>query len=173
MYIIFLTLLLSLTSSVEASSKFNRSALIMLFDQSKDNFKIKGCNKFSLQPTDLFQILKYRTTFNKNCDLEGEVNLRLLTPFPVNMKVKNLDSYKNLEATAKISLGLEQPPRILGELSRAQLNGKDTIYFNAFYSGEVIPGKKIEVKPGSEVIKIVVYDKNFSKKIDEFTVKMK
>ncbi len=172
MYILLLVLSLFL-SSANATTQSNRSALIRLFDQSKDNFKIKGCNKFNLRPTDIFEILKYKTKFNKTCDLEGEVNIKLLVPFPVNLQVKNLDSYKNLLATAKISLGLEQPPRILGELTKAQLKGKDTIYFNAYYSGEVIPGKTIEVKPGSETIKIVIFDKNHSKKLDEFSFKVK
>jgi len=171
--ILLLTLVFSTGMRLHAKESSQRTTLAKLFGQSKDKFKIDTCQKFHLNPTEIFNTIKYKTNFNKNCDLQGEVGIKLLVPFPIKMEVKNLSHYKKLLGTGKINLGLENPPKILAEITKGELKGKDTIYFNAYYSGEVLPAKTLKVKPGTESVRVEIYDKAFSKIKETFHLKIK
>lgn len=164
--------LMGLPVTLMAKESPQRTALNKLLGQSKDKFKVAGCEKFQLNPAELFKAVVYKTGFNKNCDIQGEVALKLFLPFPLDFQVKNLFDYKRLKGTAKLNLGMENPPKILGELTNAQLQGKDTIYFNAYYSGEVMPATTLKVKPGTESVRVQIMNKTFDKKLEEFTVKV-
>lgn len=168
-------LALNFSTGIELHAKENnhQTTLAKLFGQSKDKIKISACQKFNLNPAEIFNTIKYKTSFNKNCDLQGEVGVKLLVPFPIKIETKNLSHYKELLGTGKINLGLENPPKILAEITKGELQGKDTIYFNAYYSGEVLPAKTLKVKPGTESVRVEIYDKAFSKIKETFNLKIK
>jgi len=170
--VLFTSILLS-SFLLNAKNDSYRSTLTNLFDQSKGKFKIQDCDDFNIVPAEIFNSIKYSTKFNKKCDIEGEVSLKLFMPFPVNMQIRNLDSYKTVLGTAKLNLGMNNPPTILAELTKAELRGKDSIFFNAYYSGEVMPASTLKVKPGTEVVRVEIFDKSFKKKLEEFSIKLK
>lgn len=166
-----LCVLCSLTALAQDPSY--RTTLNKLLGQTKEKLNIEACQKFNLNPAEIFNTIKYRTTFSEKCDLQGEVGIKLLAPFPIKMEVRNLSHYKLIQGTGKINLGMENPPKILAEIIQGQLKGKDTIYFNAYYSGELLPASTLRVKPGTESIKVEVYEKGFSKIKDTFNIKVK
>ena len=150
-----------------------RSILMSLLGQTKGNFKIDGCEKTAINPTEIFKAIKYKTSFSEKCDIQGEVAIKIFQSFPIELQLKDLASYKKLTATAKLLIGMENPPTVLAELTQAKLHGKETIYFNAYYSGELQPATTLKVKPGTENIKIQIVDKYFKKKKEEFSIKIK
>lgn len=170
--ILTLTLLFS-SPCLLAKSESQRAVLARLFGQSKDKIKVAGCQKFQLNPREIFKAITYKTVFNSKCDFQGEVAIRLLSPFPLKMNIKNLKQFKAIEGTAQLNLGMDNPPKLLGELSKAKLVGGEPLYFNAFYSGEILPATTLKIKPGTEKIRIEIYDDKFSKKVEEFTLDLK
>lgn len=165
--------LLLLSPPMLAKVEAPRSILTRLLGQTKGNFKISGCEKMQLNPADIFNSIKYKTSFSEKCDLQGEFAVKVFTPFPIAMKIKNLGDYKKIQGTGKILFGMDNPPKILAELTKAQLEGKQSIYFNAYYSGVIEPATTLKVKHGTENIKVEIYDKNFTKKKEEFTINLK
>lgn len=150
-----------------------QSILTRLLGQTKGNFKISGCEKLSINPAEIFSSIKYKTSFSEKCDIQGEFAVKVFTPFPVAMNLKNLGDFKKIQGTAKLLFGMDNPPKVLAELTKANLQGKESIYFNAYYSGVVEPATTLKVKKGTESIRVEIFEKGFTKKKEEFTIKIK
>jgi hypothetical protein len=94
-------------------------------------------------------------TFKDGCDIEGVVRPRVLAPFPINLKLKNLQDFHSLKSENKITSTLEEKPILNLEIRSAILSSsKGSILFEADYSVRINPLKKkdmIEENIGGEI----------------------
>lgn len=104
------------------------------------NTKIKthGCS-FQKEKWTLMLISKepFKETiqFNKNCDLQGSFTAKMSEFFAVKLQIKNIESYKQINAKMKIDLVFDQTGTVLkAQLQDALAHGKKPVHFNADYS---------------------------------------
>lgn len=82
-------------------------------------------------------------TFKEGCDIEGTITPAVFTPFPIELKLKNLDEFNQLVTTSKITSSIESKPVLLLELTEGQLKGaKGVVKFQANYQVRVNPIEK-------------------------------
>jgi hypothetical protein len=110
---------------------------------SAGKFRIDQCEKHKVNWTDVLLMrqtvtLSYR--MKAGCDLEGDITPRVLQPFPVKLKLRNLESYENAETQAKINASFESKPIMMLELREGTLTGgKGMVRFEADYQVRINP----------------------------------
>lgn len=132
--------------------------LFAIFDpikkgNSKQVFTVESCKipqKTLLELALLRKPVKASFKFMKGCDVEGEVELHVAKPFPVSLKVRNLDIYTTVKFNATLSVGgVDQGVGYKIELNEGNLVGpKSNVLFTGVYNYIVSIGETN--KPGTD-----------------------
>jgi hypothetical protein len=113
--------------------------------QAKTTFSVEKCEKHKINWMDAIlmkdtKVLNY--SFRPGCDIEGGVTPKILLPFPVDLKLRNLEDYTRLETVNKINASLESKPLMKLEIRSGTLTGsKGKILFEADYNVRIEPMK--------------------------------
>lgn len=125
---------------------------------STTTFTVKKCDKQKINWMDVILMRASRTLtyrFRPGCDIEGTITPAVFKPFPVDLKLKNLQNYHRLEAQNRITASLESKPVMQLNLTEGVLTGaKGTVKFEADYQVVMNPLKKenpIEKNLGGEI----------------------
>lgn len=179
---LLLLIILTLTSSVFAASeseeaKKSLKALIepILQKPFKDgnavleDFSVEKCEKYKIDWMSVILMRKEAAmsyTFKPGCDIEGTVNPRVLTPFPVDLKLKNLHHFNRIQSENKITATLESEPIMNLAVRSARLTGaKGVVKFEADYKVRIDPTQKknmVKENLGGEIRITEIYGKAVS-----------
>lgn len=134
-------------------------------------FSVENCEKYKINWMDVIlmkdsAVLSY--TFKPGCDVEGTIRPAVLKPFPVDLKLKNLQSFTRLESENRITSSIESMPVMNLEIRSASLGGKrGKILFEADYAVRLNPLKKenpVEENMGGQIRITEIYGKKVSLK---------
>ncbi len=125
--------------------------LFAIFDpvkkaNAKQVFTVDSCKipqKQLMELALLRQPVKANFKFSKGCDVEGSVELHVAKPFPVSLKVRNLDKYTLVNFNSTLSVGsVEQGIGYKIELNDGNLSGqKSSVLFSGVYNYIVTLGE--------------------------------
>lgn len=110
------------------------------------NFSVKKCPKHKVDWTSVIlkrqkQNLEYK--FAVGCDIEGTIAPQVLSNFPVNFKIRNLDTFQTIKGEAKLAPTLATKPLLRLDLSSTTISSPtDKIVFSAYYETEIDPFSK-------------------------------
>lgn len=141
---IFLNLCLIACSACFAKPEDSVEKLFSIFDpvkkkNQKQVFSVDACKipqKKLMELAFLRQPIKASFKFMKDCDVEGEVELHVSKPFPVLLKVRNLDKYTSVRFNSTLSVGsVDEGIGYKVELSDGNLSSsKSNVQFKGFYN---------------------------------------
>jgi hypothetical protein len=109
------------------------------------NFRVDGCPKQKINWMDVLMMkskvtLEYK--FQEGCDIEGSVTPKVFADFPVNLKLRNLESYHQIEAQNKVTGSFESKPVLRLDMTEGVLTGKKgTVKFTSQYEVQIDPSK--------------------------------
>lgn len=181
----FFTLILLVSIAQSATSREVREARISIMalitplipgavhkTSPAGNFRIDKCEKFKINWVEVLLMQKdavLNYSFKEGCDIEGTIKAKVLKEFPVHLKLRNLKQYTSIESSNKITVGLEQLPLLMLNMSEGKLTGKEGIVkFEADYQVQINPlNGKVEKNRGGEIRISEIYDKkvNIKEKI--------
>ena len=109
-------------------------------------FSIKNCEKYkiNIQET-LFmrQSVNFVYQFKAGCDIEGVVTPKILAPFAIDLKLRNLSSFDRLKSENRITAELNDKPILNLSIRSGELIGpKGKLAFEADYAVQIDPMKK-------------------------------
>ncbi len=137
--------------------------LFSIFDPVKKGnvksvFTVDACKipqKKLMELALLRQPVKTSFKFMKGCDVEGEVELHVSKPFPVTLKVRNLDKYTQVKFNSTLSVGsVDQGVGYKVELNDGNLVGsKSSVLFKGVYNYIISLGEtnKSDTQDGGEL----------------------
>lgn len=142
--------LASNSQDISYAKKTITGLISSLLVQNKQNeskktisFRVDQCEKYKIDWTKMIlaqEKVEFKYTFNEGCDLEGSFTPKFVTPFPINLMLKNLGPYKKVNSLAKIYANLETHPIINLEISEGILSGDDkNVSFDAKYKLRLNP----------------------------------
>jgi hypothetical protein len=108
-------------------------------------FQLDACEKHKINwPSVILQretpTLTY--TFREGCDVQGTINPRPFQPFPIDLKLKNLERFDRIQATSTVTAELEANPILRLQLREGAISGKSSrALFEADYGVRVSPGE--------------------------------
>ena len=175
---IFILSLFFVSQRVFASNEINPpkeavSVLIQMLLHNTQNKNLSGhqfttskCEKYQINWMEVL-LMKEKSaisfTFKDGCDIEGVIRPRVMVPFAINLKLKNLQDFDSLKSENKITSTLEEKPVLNLEVRSAILSSsKGTILFEADYRVRIDPLKKkdmIEENIGGEIRLLQIYGK--------------
>jgi hypothetical protein len=158
MIFIFIFSLLVPSSFAQDKQMAAIEKLFAIFDPikkgtSKQVFTVESCKipqKTLLELALLRKPVKASFKFMKGCDVEGEVELHVAKPFPVSLKVRNLDKYSHVKFNSTLNVGnVNQGVGYKIELTEGNLSEpKSSVLFTGVYNYIVAIGETN--KPGTE-----------------------
>lgn len=117
--------------------------LFSIFDpvktkKGKQVFTVDACKipqKKLMELTLLRKPVKASFKFMKGCDVQGEVELQVTKPFPVHLKVRNLEKYTNVTFNSTLSVGtVDEGIGYKVELNDGNLSSSaSSVLFRGFY----------------------------------------
>lgn len=117
-----------------------------------EKFRVDGCDKHKINWSEVLMLRRPVTLdykFKKDCDIQGSVSPKAFLPFPIELQIRNIDSYKNIKSENKITSSFESRPVMILEMREGILTGrKGNIKFEADYQVQIDP-----LKPNSPVHK--------------------
>jgi hypothetical protein len=112
----------------------------------ENQFSIKNCEKYkiNIQETLLLgQSVNFVYKFKPGCDIEGVVTPKILAPFAIDLKLRNLPSFERLKSENRITAELEEKPILNLSIRSGELTGpKGKLAFEADYAVRIDPMKK-------------------------------
>jgi hypothetical protein len=134
------------------------------------DFSVEKCEKYKINWMNVILMRKEAAltyTFKPGCDIEGSINPTVLKPFPVDLKLKNLDHFNRLQSENKITGSLEAEPLLNMAIRSATLTGaKGVVKFEADYGVRINPLKQkremISENLGGEIRISEIYGKKVS-----------
>lgn len=134
------------------------------------DFSVEKCEKYKINWMNIILMRKEAAliyTFKPGCDIEGSINPTVLKPFPVDLKLKNLDHFNRLRSENKITASLEAEPILNMAVRSATLTGaKGVVKFEADYAVKINPLKQnremISENIGGEIRISEIYGKKAS-----------
>lgn len=110
------------------------------------DFSVAKCEKYKINWMNVILMRNEATmkyTFKPGCDIEGEINPTVIKPFPVDLKLKNLDHFNRLKSENKITASLEAKPVLNLAVRSATLTGaRGIVKFEADYDVRIDPLKE-------------------------------
>ena len=110
------------------------------------NFSVKNCPKHKIDwPGIILRQQKQSLTYKfvKGCDIDGTISPQVLTNFPIEFKIRNLDTFHTIKGEAKLGPTLSMKPLLRLDLNQTEIRSiKDKIIFDAFYEAEIDPFSK-------------------------------
>lgn len=134
------------------------------------DFSVEKCEKYKINWMNVILMRKEAAltyTFKPGCDIEGSINPMVIKPFPVDLKLKNLDHFNRLQSENKITATLEAEPILNLAVRSATLTGaKGIVKFEADYAVQINPLKEkkeiISKNIGGEIRITEIYGKKVS-----------
>lgn len=149
-FILSSSLMASTSSEVELAKKTIIGIIspFLVRDTNKSTkkalaFRVDECEKYKIDwGKMLFSQEKVTLTyhFKTGCDIDGEITPKIITPFPVSLKLQHLGPYTLVESTGEINANLQVQPIINLEMKKGLITGsKGTIHFVADYHLQLNP----------------------------------
>jgi hypothetical protein len=113
-----------------------------------EKFRVDGCEKKKINWMDVMlgkDSANMEFLFQEGCDIEGKVKLRVLQDFPLDLRLRNLQSYNHVKTNNKITADLDRKPILNLQMREGILTGKDTVKFEADYKVRIDPTKKKKI----------------------------
>lgn len=111
-----------------------------------NKFSIVNCEKYKINIQDTLlmrQSVNFVYKFKPGCDIEGVITPKILIPFPIDLKLRNLPSFERLKSENRITADLEEKPILNLAIRSGELIGqKGTLLFEADYAVKIDPMKK-------------------------------
>lgn len=133
------------------------------------SFTVAGCEKHKI---DWMEVLMMRTkvsisySFKPQCDIQGTIHPAVLSPFPADLKLRNLEEFTQLKTQNKVSSTIESKPVLHLDVTSGELFGpKGVVRFIANYSVRINPmsdSKKLEENLGGELMISEIYGQKVS-----------
>jgi hypothetical protein len=121
-----------------------------------EKFSVEGCDKKKINWMNVLLMRETATLdfkFKKNCDIQGSITPRVIKPFPVNLDLRDLQSYSRVESTNTITADFQNKPILNLEMREGTLSGKHKVIFEADYKVQINPIAKnpVEKNLGGEL----------------------
>ncbi len=155
------TLLAASKKDIEEAKKTIQSVigplLVRTPKEKTSGFRVDKCEKHRINLEDLLLIQKSVTMtykFREGCDVEGTVNPKILTPFPLKMALKNAGNFQEIISHNKITANLELRPILQLNTTAGELKGKKgVVNFEVDYQVRLNPleGKEGQKNLGGEL----------------------
>lgn len=133
------------------------------------DFRVDKCQTEKINWTDVLMMRKAVTLnfkFKEGCDVEGAVQPKIFTPFPADLKLRNLKLYDRLQTMSTVSSTIESKPLMTIEMREGVLHGKPgKVKFEADYQVILNPvnrEKPVEKNLGGEIRIMEIYGKKVS-----------
>ena len=134
------------------------------------DFSVEKCEKYKINWMNVILMRKEAAltyTFKPGCDIEGTINPTVIKPFPVDLKLKNLDEFNRLQSENKITATLEAEPVLNMAVRSASITStKGLVKFEADYAVKINPLKQgkgmISENLGGEIRISEIYGKKVS-----------
>lgn len=111
-----------------------------------EKFRVDQCEKFKINWMNVIMMKEKATLdykFKEGCDIQGVVEPKILSPFPANLDLRNIESYSRIETVNKITANLETRPILNLEMREGILTGKvNKVKFEADYQVRINPMNK-------------------------------
>ncbi|HXH30110.1 MAG TPA: hypothetical protein VNJ01_04805 [Bacteriovoracaceae bacterium] len=122
-----------------------------------EKFRVDKCEKEKINWGDVLLMksdasLNYK--FKEGCDIEGSIQPKIFSEFPANLNLRNLNSYKKIQSSNKITATLESKPILNLAMREGVLSGKDRMKFEVDYQVQINPtstSKPVEKNLGGEL----------------------
>jgi hypothetical protein len=102
-----------------------------------ESFSVEGCEKHKINWMKVLLQQEEATlnfAFKEDCDIEGTIRPKVLTPFPAELALRNIENYKTIKAINKITPTLDIKPILSLDMSEGILTGaKGVVKFDATY----------------------------------------
>jgi hypothetical protein len=135
------------------------------------DFRVDKCQTEKINWSDVLLMRKAVTLnfkFKDGCDLEGAVRPKIFSPFPADLKLRNLKLYDRLQTMNTVSSTIESRPLMKIEMRDGVLHGKSgTVKFEADYQVILNPADRnrpIDKNLGGEIRITEIYGKQVSLK---------
>lgn len=122
-----------------------------------EKFRVDGCDKVKINWKNVL-LMKDKATisykFKEGCDIQGDIEPKVLSPFEANLDLRNIESYSRIETKNKITADLQTKPILNLEMRDGFLSGKaHKVKFEVDYGVQLNPMKKkaIEKNLGGEL----------------------
>lgn len=122
------------------------------------DFRVDQCQTEKINWTDVLLMRKSVTLvfkFKEGCDVEGAVTPKVFSPFPMDLKLRNLKVYDRVETQNTVNSTIESKPIMTVEMRDGILYGKPgKLKFEADYKVQLDPlnrEKPIEKNFGGEI----------------------
>ena len=162
---LLLALLLSFTvaanQEIEDVKTSIKSLIAPLVSNSKPEstkgFRIDQCKKKKINWLNVITMKEQVTMdfkFAPGCDIEGSVNPKIFSPFPAELKLRNIKSFNKVLSENRITAGFVNPPVLNLDITKGELTGpKSKVKFEADYKLEINPldPTKIQKNLGGEL----------------------
>jgi hypothetical protein len=169
MFMKFLLILLlpSLTlaqSEIEDAKRSVRSLIQPLMagasksqPKGTEKFRVDGCDK---KKVDWMGIILMRSSatldykFKDGCDIQGTITPKIFQTFPASLKLRNIQSYSQIDSQNKVTANLESKPIMNLEMREGVLSGKKSLVkFEADYKVQMNPTAEnpVEKNLGGEI----------------------
>lgn len=133
------------------------------------DFRVDKCQTEKINWTDVLMMQKAVTLnfkFQEGCDVEGSVQPKIFSPFPADLKLRNLKIYDRIQTLNTVSSTIESKPLMTIEMREGILYGKaGKVKFEADYQVILNPvnrQKPIEKNLGGEIRISEIYGKKVS-----------
>jgi hypothetical protein len=142
--------------------------------EAAEKFRVDACKEHKINWTEVLLMQKSVAldySFGPGCDIQGQIQPKLLKDFPAKLDLRNLDHYNKIESQNKISTGIEAKPILSLEMRSGILSGKKgMVKFEADYQVRVDPfssKKPVHENLGGEIRINEIYGKktNIKEKI--------
>lgn len=125
-------------------------SLLPFHKKQQGQFKIDQC-KTDKSKWMLLLISKQPFTekvkFQRGCDIQGQYTTKMGIPFPVKLKLRHLENFKQVQFNFLIRLSYDPVPMIKVDMQNGKLTGKkDQIHFDVEYAAEIDPLSKEFIK---------------------------
>lgn len=156
--------ILAYANEVEDAKKSVRSLIQPLIGQTSmkrpsgtEKFRVDQCEKKKINWMNVL-LMKETVTlhyvFKPGCDIQGTINPKVFSPFPVDLDIRNIQSYNHLNTMTRITADLQSHPILNLDLTEGLLTGKHKVKFEADYRVQIDPMNRtnpIEKNLGGEL----------------------
>jgi hypothetical protein len=122
-----------------------------------EKFRVDACDKKKINWMEVLMMRAEATLdykFKPGCDIEGTIRPKILSEFPAKLKLRNVESYNEVESTNRVTANLDSKPILNLEMRSGELNGKSKVKFEVDYQVQINPldkSRPVEKNLGGEL----------------------
>lgn len=145
--ILFCPILLAHGNEIEDAKKSIRSLIQPLIGQTSnkrpqgtEKFRVDQCEKKKINWMNVI-LMKETVTlhymFRPGCDIQGKITPKVFSPFPLDLNIRNIQSYNHIKTMTRITADVQDHPIMNLAMTEGLLTGKHRVKFEADYRVQI------------------------------------